>query len=377
MKILISDAENRKTFDIVNIVSRYYSRKDLLIASNEQGYLLKKIYSGLIKLCTTHYLAFENDLKEILAGIPSTNEPIIYIPIEEATTLYFYHFVEKNKYFKNRFLFLLPALQAFNLSRNKYGLNLFCKENNIAAPDIITKDECQLQNNFKPLIYKPKTGTGSKGIRIVKTKEELACIQWNNDYFLQYFVGDGVTVDGGFYLMNQGQLISFYSHQRIRTYPPSGGVSVFSKSTPNDRIKEIGTTLLNKLNWSGWAMIEFIYDKESDQYKLIEINPRAWGSILLSEINQSFFIQKYIQLAMGLEVKQMPVNNDTYIRWLIPWDAILYLRKLGNIKHFWQFNIKKTAYIGFSYANIFKSILFILFSSMNFQHLKKIVKGKK
>jgi predicted ATP-grasp superfamily ATP-dependent carboligase len=195
----------------------------------------------------------------------------------------------------------------------------------------------------------------------------------NDEYFLQYFIGNGVNVIGGFYLMNKGVLQSFYSHQRIRTYPPAGGVSVFSKTIDNQRIKEIGADLLHKLNWSGWAMVEFMYDEETDEYIVIEINPRAWGSILLSEINQSCFIQKYIQLARGEEIQQCSINYDTYIRWLIPWDIIFYIKNPGKIKQFWRLNSKKTAYIGFTYSNIFKSLLFILYSTLNIKHLKKII----
>jgi hypothetical protein len=376
MKILISDAENRKTFDLVNIVLRNYCKKDLLITSSKQNILLKIIYPQLHELRTANYQTFETDLKSILSSIPDS-EQIVYLPIEESTTLNFYDFIKKNEDMKKRFIYLLPSPQAFNLSRDKYLLNCFCIENNISAPIIITANEInelKKSNHFKPLIYKPKIGTGSKGIRIIRTMEDLDCVQCDNAHFLQYFVGNGINVCGGFYLMNNGILKSFYSHQRIRTYPPDGGVSIFSKSAQNDEIKEIGTKLLNKLNWSGWAMIEFIYDEENEQYMVIEINPRVWGSILLSEINQSYFVKKYIQLSMNAEIEQPYINNETYIRWLIPWDIILYLKTFGKVKQFWKFNIRNTVYIGFSYTNIFRSLLFILYSTLNIKHFCRIFK---
>jgi hypothetical protein len=371
MKILITDAENRKSFDVINIILRYYSKKSLLITAAKKSWLLNIIHPGLKTLRTINFIAFEYDLKEILTNI-LYSEKIIYLPVEEKATLYFYNFIEKNKNLKNRFAFLLPSLQSFNLSRNKHLLNLFCKENNIIVPDIIT-DINTIENNFKPLIYKPKIGTGSKDIKIIKTRAELDNIVYNHDHFLQCFIGNGVTVDGGFYLMNKGELVSFYSHQRIRTYPQEGGVSVFSKSVENIRIKDIGVELLHKLNWSGLAMIEFVYDEKNDRYMVIEINPRLWGSILLSEINQSHFIINYIRLATGMQIEQGPINYDTYIRWFIPWDIILYIKRFGKIKNFWKFNVKSTAYIGFTYSRVFKSFLFIFYSSLNFKHIKKII----
>jgi glutathione synthase/RimK-type ligase-like ATP-grasp enzyme len=173
MKILITDAENRKIFDIVNIVLRYYHRDKLIITSSKESILLKIIYQGLEKLRTNDSQSFEYDLKNILKTA-SVDEQIIYLPIEETTTLHFYKFIENNMDLKNNFLFLLPSLQSFNISRDKYLLNLFCTENGILAPSIITEAEMEkLQNDFKPLIYKPKIGTGSKGIHIIKSKDEL------------------------------------------------------------------------------------------------------------------------------------------------------------------------------------------------------------
>jgi glutathione synthase/RimK-type ligase-like ATP-grasp enzyme len=173
MKILFTDAENRKTFDIVNIVLRYYNRNKLIITSSKESILLKIIYQGLKKLQTNDFQSFEHDLKVIVKAIAS-DEQIIYLPIEETTTLHFYKFIENNVEFKNKFSFLLPSSQSFNISRDKYLLNIFCTENGILAPSIITEAEMEkLQNDFKPLIYKPKIGTGSKGVRIIKSKDEL------------------------------------------------------------------------------------------------------------------------------------------------------------------------------------------------------------
>jgi predicted ATP-grasp superfamily ATP-dependent carboligase len=375
MKILISNAENRKTFDIINITLKYFNRESLIITSIKNDVLLNIIYSEIKLLRTSCYHLFETDLKKIIASIKDAKESIVYLPIEETTTLFFYDFINKNEYLRKKFYYLLPPVESYKISRNKYLINLFCIKNNIPVPSIINKTEIQVtENKFTPLIYKPKIGTGSNGIKIIRTKEELNSIVYDNNYFLQYFVGDGVTVDGGFYLMDKGELISFYGHQRIRTYPQEGGVSVFSKSIENNRIKAIGTQLLYKLNWSGWAMIEFMYDEKSDDYLVIEINPRAWGSILLSEINQSYFVIKYIRLTMGMQIKQISVNYDTYIRWLIPWDVILYIKKLGKIKNFWKLNIKNTAYIGFTYSNIIKTFLFILYSCLNLKNIRKIIR---
>jgi hypothetical protein len=375
MKILISDVENRKSFDIVNMMLLHYDRKDIIPASNDDSMLLKKIYPDLFILRSLVYGEFEQDLKRLINSQPES-EQILYLAVEEKTTIFFYAFIRNNSKEATRLIHLLPPEESFNISRDKYRLNVFCTENDIAVPEIIQYTALdEFVKRFVPLIYKPKEGSGSKGIQFVHTPDDLKNIEQREDFFLQRFVGNGVNVEGGFYLMDKGTLISFYSHQRIRTYPPEGGVSVYSQTIENSRIEVIGAKLLSRLNWSGWAMIEFIYDEKSDEYVVIEINPRAWGSILLSEFNNADFLRKYIALATGEQVKTSVINYNTFIRWMFPWDILLFLKKKGKISNFWKLDTKKTCYIGFTYAGMFRSLLFILYSVFSIKHLKKILKG--
>jgi carbamoylphosphate synthase large subunit len=374
MKIIISDIENRKSFDIVNIARLHFTKKNIIHAGNEKNLLLNSIYPGLVLLRTGSFDHFEEDLKKILSN--EQQQTIVYLAVEESTTILFYQFRKKHPEYAATLISLLPPEESFNISRDKYLLNLFCAKHQITAPAIIdysTLDD--FMKRFVPLIYKPKQGSGSNGIQFIRTPEDLMALKPEEGFFLQEFVGNGLNVEGGFYLMDKGTLVSFYSHQRIRTYPPEGGVSVYSKTVDNTKIRDIGAKLLKALDWSGWAMIEFLYDEKANDYSVIEINPRAWGSILLSEFNNAGFLQKYVALAAGQVVQQSAINYDTFIRWMFPWDILLFVKKKGKIKKFWKLERKKTCYIGFTYAGKFKSLLFILYSVFSIKHLKKILKG--
>ena len=41
------------------------------------------------------------------------------------------------------------------------------------------------------------------------------------------------------------------------------------------------TEFLNVSKWNGLIMLEYLYDSKASVYKLIEANPRIWGSIML------------------------------------------------------------------------------------------------
>ncbi|HEX6052853.1 MAG TPA: ATP-grasp domain-containing protein [Gemmatimonadaceae bacterium] len=88
---------------------------------------------------------------------------------------------------------------------------------------------------------------------------------------------------GIFLLTWKGRLIAQFAHRRIREKPPSGGVSVCAESIEADpQAVERSLTLLEALNWSGPAMVEFKQDRSTGRLYLMEINGRFWGSLQLA-----------------------------------------------------------------------------------------------
>ncbi|HEU4607565.1 MAG TPA: hypothetical protein VFS31_05605, partial [Chitinophagaceae bacterium] len=170
---------------------------------------------------------------------------------------------------------------------------------------------------------------------------------------------------------DEGKPVSYYGHERLRTYPVRGGVTVFSRSSVNPVVKASGETLLKQLNWSGLAMIEYLYDDVSDTYKVIEINPRLWGSVMLSEFADTGFLINYIHLCVCKPLTVTQFKDRKFIRWLFPFDVLGYVRSGFRMKDFWKFN-KETCFINFSYTSFFKAIYFNAFSMLDMKKVKKI-----
>lgn len=96
----------------------------------------------------------------------------------------------------------------------------------------------------------------------------------------QRIVGPGVGV---FLLRWAGETLAEFSHRRVREKPPSGGVSVCAESTSIDPSLLAGAeALLERLGWSGVAMVEYKIDQVSGTPYLMEINGRFWGSLQLA-----------------------------------------------------------------------------------------------
>lgn len=122
----------------------------------------------------------------------------------------------------------------------------------------------------------------------------------------------------GFYaLMNHGELVAYFMHERIHEVPPTGGPSAMAKSYYDADLIEVGSRMLRELKWHGVAMVEFKKDVKDGLYKLIEINPKFWGSLGLGIAAGVDFPYLLTQMAVdgGAKPVDMPRNAVTY-QWL-------------------------------------------------------------
>ena len=106
-------------------------------------------------------------------------------------------------------------------------------------------------------------------------------------------------------------------------------------------------------------MVEYLYDKRDNKYKLIEINPRLWGSVLLSEFCNANLLTNYIAL---LKQNEKIINTrieKKFIRWVFPYDIIFFIKHLPNPLTFFKID-KNTCYINFTYSSFSRSFFFIV-----------------
>lgn len=371
--ILVSNVEVRKAFDVVNSVRHHFGRDSCLLAANRPaGWLLRWSYQSRIHVLRDDcYANFERDLEKLLNLLTFKDKTIVYLPIEEQATLFFYQFVADRPSLR-QLRYLLPPEASFALARHKQHLAQYCLANGFKVPPLFGDTELRaLQENFLPVIIKPAIGSGSRGIRRIDSPEGLKGVVVGDHEFAQELIDTGPEIEGAFFLFRQGALVNAFTHRRIRTAPRRGGVSVLSKSTHNQRLIEIGAAILSKLNWDGLAMLEFVYDARQQDYLLLEINPRLWGSALLSEFCGANLIEQYVSLALGREFKRTEPRSDTYIRWLFPYDVLELLRGQLSPSEFWFRPADPICYIGFTFSSWPRSICFILASIFNLQNIRK------
>ncbi|WP_435099631.1 ATP-grasp domain-containing protein [Halorubrum sp. N11] len=162
-----------------------------------------------------------------------------------------------------------------------------------------------------PLVVKPRytivvdeDGQGSRepDVRVLDAGErppiESVVDEMGHVPVTQEFVpSDGEY--GFFALMDRGEPVATFQHERIRSFTYTGGASVYREAVDIEALREHGTALLSALDWHGPAMVEFRRDARDGSFRLMEINPRFWGSLALPVHAGVDFPRHYAALAAG------------------------------------------------------------------------------
>jgi predicted ATP-grasp superfamily ATP-dependent carboligase len=128
-------------------------------------------------------------------------------------------------------------------------------------------------------------------------------------------IGIGIMV---FMKNNKPYLV--FQHKRLREYPPEGGTSTFCKSIKvNKHLAQKSIELLKSINWVGPAMVEYRYDNSTNDYYLMEINGRYWGSLPLAYYSKAYFaFLTYKNLYQGLDIKINSYKKNIFCRYFNP-----------------------------------------------------------
>jgi len=373
MRILLADCFTRKAFDVYNILRKEYGKECVIPASDRPDYLKALGIFGKqsMQLRTHSDAVFAEDLLAISQYY--RDEEIVFLPIEEHVVLLFYRFVQR--YGRKNFVWMLPDLSSFALSRDKLELNRFCQHNGIGSPQLYEADEVyRLSRLSHPLIVKPRHGSGSKGFVFADDAEGLGEVKELplDQYVVQERLPNGRDVKGAFFLCDHGRVVASYTHQRVRTYPVDGGVTVFSRLDSDKKAIDAGARVLAELNWTGLAMVELLWDERDCCYKVIEINPRLWGSILLDQFSGAFLLKNYVELSLGRTPVAQELQPDAKIRWMFPFEIMNLVLAKGKIPGFWRFG-RQTCFINITYGSVPRSFMFHLFYYLSTDNYKKFL----
>ena len=222
--------------------------------------------------------------------------------------------------------FFLPPEASLKIAADKRLTNQLALENNVPVPESYHMDELISggQKSVKfPLVIKAPVELGKSLVAYARNISELTGVFHQIEKSLkrpeltpliqEYIKGDGV---GFFAYYEDGKLKRVFMHRRVREFPASGGASVCAETFYDEKLFIYGKTLLDKLQWNGVAMIEF--KKDDRDYKLMEINPKFWGSLDLSLTAHVDFPYFLVQRALGIPVEpDFSFETNHRFQWLL------------------------------------------------------------
>lgn len=181
-----------------------------------------------------------------------------------------------------------PPLNLFDQVVDKWTLTEFMIEHQLPIPETILLNEeediaDQISAMTTPLIL--KLTRGSAGQDIFAFNDPAAMLAFLNDkkvgkgrYLVQSYV-EGHDIRCGILCMN-GSILAYTIHEgvlaRARKFGPPAGI----KFIESKHVLEVVEDLISKLNWTGIASVDLRYDLQENAVKVLEINPRYWGSLL-------------------------------------------------------------------------------------------------
>jgi predicted ATP-grasp superfamily ATP-dependent carboligase len=230
---------------------------------------------------------------------------------------------------------------------NKEWLLKFGIDNKIECPiTYFHNDIEELLDNVEkfPVVIKPSLRHGVQ-IEICNNSSELkkkynAMTNRYGPCIVQDYIPNGGELGVYTLFNNEAKPIAVTVHKRIRSLFPYGGMSTLRESIKNDQIIEIAFNLLKKIKWSNVAMVEFRIDSRDGVPKLIEINPRFWGSLQLSILSGVDFPHLLYKMTTGDNISPcLDFREGVQCRWFSGDIAGFFQcpNKLKNLRDFFRF----------------------------------------
>lgn len=255
----------------------------------------------------------------------------ILLPLSDSTMdMATQHYEELSRYVR----LPIPSREVFMRAYNKQRTMEICMDEGIPCP--ITMREGENVDQFVdkiglPLIAKPRMANGSRGLKIIRSREKLheyladGTIKLE-EYVLQEFIPQtGKQYNIHLFRDDKKALNANLVTEKVRWYPVDGGASCLCRTSWDQTIANNCQKLLDAVNWRSYCEIEMIVDPRDGIAKVMEINGRASASIKIMDLAGINVAEQMIQLALGEPVTQYDRAKDdirlrcmmTDILWLL------------------------------------------------------------
>ena len=254
----------------------------------------------------------EKDLLRELSTYLKSHKMDLVLAFSERSTAVL---CENHKILDNLAVIPYGNFNDFNLLNDKYAILEVCRKVGVPTPAFTSindiNDLIKAKELGYPLVLKCRLASGVKEafricrneIELEKAFVDLTSRRSEYSYFqcdqlvAEEFI-EGSIFDCGF-SVNDGEVVSAVPQERLLTIPLDGGFGAYNATRDIPLLVDYGKRIFSVVKWTGPAQLEFILDRKTQAYKLIEVNPRFWGTVGLAVKSGVNIADDIIRIGLG------------------------------------------------------------------------------
>jgi len=299
-------------------------------------------FTGKRLRCPTAKISEAQFGETLLSALRKFKAKPVLFPMEDETLLW----VMKNREELASFAdFLIPPEDSLLTAFDKGATIAIAEKLKLPHPktwqpaNIKEFSEVLKELHEQKIIVKPRHASGSKGLKKELKAEEAEAywFKFGPPIVQEQIPQEGAGLGVSLLLDSKQNCLGSFVHRRLKEYPVTGGPSTDRVSMVNESLADQSLSLLKELSWVGIGMVEWKLDPRDGVPKLMEINPRFWGSLELAVRSGINFPLLYARAARRETVEPARTyKNNLRCRWLIPGDILRYFSDV-NRESFFEF----------------------------------------
>ncbi|MEE4359558.1 MAG: ATP-grasp domain-containing protein [Desulfococcaceae bacterium] len=282
--VFIPDGDNHRALKVVRSLAYGGCRNIYILADKNRNVHFSRHCKSF--LLHGEYGRDEERLRQVV-DISKAFPIDILLPISE-NGIRFVNSQKKilQKYFRTA---LIPDDRTFEIARDKGLFHDFAVRHRLSVPKSIPLadyfTDSSVLNSFSfPVLLKPFIGEGGNGIKLIPSAKQFHRFfadKENPNLYKHFLIQEyikGWDTDLSV-LCKNGKIRACTVQVPLVKHGGDFSFGKIIRFIRHDEILDTGKKLLSLLGWNGIVHIDFLIEEKSGDVKILEMNPRFWGSL--------------------------------------------------------------------------------------------------